>query len=106
MGYALISKTKKVNVMSKMYIKAIRDRLIKIIETQKRFERVYGGGQHESHLKNILKNTDVIKTCLTSKEKGEYATIRIALRKAKSAACLEKIVKKIDSLIAQPDFDE
>ena len=53
-----------------------------------------------------MKNTDVIKTCLTSNEKGEYATIRIALRKAKSAACLEKVVKKIDSLIAQPDFDE
>lgn len=87
-------------------LQAIRDSLIKILETQKRFERVYGRGQHESYLKNILKNTDIIKTCLTSEEKGEYATIRIALRKAKSAACLEKIVKKIDSLIAQPDFDE
>ena len=83
-----------------MYLKAVSDGLSKIIETQKRFEMVYGGGQHESYLKNILKNTDIIKTCLTSTEKGEYATIRMALRKAKSAACLEKIVKKIDSLIA------
>ena len=86
--------------MSRMYLKAISDSLNKVIETQKRFERVYGRSHHESYLKNIMKNTDLIKTCLTSNEKGEYATIRVALRKAKSATCLEKIVKKIDSLIA------
>lgn len=92
--------------MSRTYLEVVSDSLSKIIETQKRFERVYGRSQHEGYLKNILKNTDIIKTCLTSTEKGEYATIRIALRKAKSAACLEKIVKKIDSLIASELTEE
>lgn len=72
-----------------------------ILPTQEKFERVFGRGQWQGYLKKLIGGQDILKGFMRESNAGDYAWIKIALGKAKTAQDLKTLIQKLERQISK-----